>query len=116
MQEENRVLLLLFPKMFWEGEKNIDYDFISNSKRVKDIIDAYLNNEKLPQNEEQEKFYEKVTKLVERTFDKDKIKIHKPKENNQAFKLAWAKSLIDFFKFGFRLQQEGKKPKIYINW
>jgi hypothetical protein len=118
MFQENCVLRLIFPPKYWEGNKD-EYDFIGNYPMIVKILKAYLNGQDIEnyQTEEGKKGLDSqkdmgeavINMLVKNGFENIIM------SSDERSKM-WANSIVEFFKFGIKLQTDKKKPYPEISW
>ena len=121
MVEENDVLRLIFPERYWGGYGKM-YDFKKNLPRLKDIFTAYVEGEKIKV-ESKSKVEQQLSGDAIRQMIKDvggeaiegTLK-HDDADEARAWRIKWAKSVVQFFALGLKLQEDGKKPRIVISW
>lgn len=112
MGAENEVLEWIFPKKCWDGE-DVAYDFQANSALICPILRNYLDGIPLPKRVWMDSPAESID--VDLTAFADSLNSDEPIPRNYD-RVDWAKSLLDFFALGMRLQREGKKPSVYISY
>lgn len=119
MTDENAVLRAIFPDKVWESsnENGEVYDFKGNAVFLKSILKDYIAGkdidvgDRLNKQKEMDKNIKKMFSglggfWMTSTSDKEDLDRRK----------VWAKSLIEFFELGIKLQEQGKKPRVYISW
>jgi hypothetical protein len=113
MSEENNVLRALFPNEYWEAPEAMEYDFDMNVEVLKKFAQEYaIGNTAKPSTILETKTKEALQEALEGLGT-----VQFGGENLSADdKTKWLRSLVAFFKKGWQLQKDGKKPKIYISW
>lgn len=124
MHNENVVLRLLFPNEYWDhkDEEAPPYDFEKNWEKMVKLTMVYvigiLANKEFPEMEEMAETVKMqkdiMEKLKESGFGGDDI--HMSKGLDFISGIGWVNSLVEFFRMGCKLQEEGKKPYPYISW
>jgi hypothetical protein len=127
MYPENTVLRHVFPD-HWNGEERA-FDFMSeeNTRLVVEMTWRYtmstLTGEEqfLPTNTHVQAHAEMCSKLLEPLIgglakDGGKVVMTGREPADIYSTLAWALSLMDFYRLGYEKQKAGKNPKVYISW
>jgi hypothetical protein len=126
MYQENSVLRLIFPVKYWEGEECKEpYDFIENLSFAVNILvdfmkgenmEEYVSDKQKENLEGQKKMGEDVMETIKKTgFEEgDIVSCNGCCEGED--KKIWAKSIVEFFRLGIKLQEKGLKPYPYISW
>lgn len=121
MVNENALLRVIFPEEYWNAPKPKSYDFIRSYGLLSICLQRYLKCAKEGIRIElkdigfmmQKESLDKITEALS-VFGFDEIKTGSSLDLDSA--VIWAKSLVDFFQLGIRLQVNEQNPKIYISW
>lgn len=122
MVEENAVLRLMFPEKYWKNGSKAIYDFKGNCILLGKVLKSYLNNDDLQEclNEKAKDSLNSQKAMgdaIMKAFSQKGFEIEEVKDNEELqFKIMWAKSIMEFFKLGVELQENGQRPYPYISW
>lgn len=122
MVRENRLLRMLFSDELWEPQEDDtgkEFDFKEAAKKLPDALTKYVDDEELPMSEsakQQVEAGEIVKKMLkEQGFDDASVQTSGG-ERDEKGRVRYAHSVLRFFMLGVKLQDLGKKPRVYISW
>jgi hypothetical protein len=124
MHQENSVLRLLFPMKYWEDDCKDEYDFIGNYSMAVKVLKSYLDGGDMEEYQtdkngkdlnRQKEIQDAIVGALEKLGGEVKVICSSSGRDDEG-KRVWAKSIVEFFKMGMKLQNEGKKPYPYISW
>ena len=115
MVDENTVLRMIFPDEYWQGGDEMEYDFNRNYKYLKPLLNSYMKGEEIDIGDRLDGL-KKLSGGIIRAFENQGLQVRKPEPRSIQGRVIWAKSLIQFFRLGIKLQKEGMNPRICILW
>jgi len=128
MVRENQVLREVFPNEYWDSEDSLPYDFKANYERVQEVGAKYLASIlfDLPLADENSeamnyaKYGETINSLLCAIFNggyqSGEYKVDMSRKLGIRYAVMWLNSLFDFFDLGYKKQEEGLNPRVYISW
>jgi hypothetical protein len=118
MVQENRLLRMLFPEVHWEPmDEGLSYDFKKGVELLPKALSQYVAGDELPETDSSRRQFQMgqiVAKMMTEVGDAEIAKISGGRDMDE--RVRYARSVLRFFMFGMRLQEEGKNPKVYISW
>jgi len=114
MEEENKVLRILFDNEFWDCRVKFSYNFDENIKKLKAITQQYILGMPLKYDDTKTKKMCEVAVNFSRMLGVDLQKGSADMDIDK--KLMWITSVHHFFKLGSVLQKRKLNPKVYIGW
>lgn len=115
MIEENKLLRLLFPDKYWENNSKDPFEFIGNTSMALMAVKAYLEGKPLDVQDRCDA-QQKAGQIISLLLDNDYKWITPPGAMTKNERAVYAKSVLEFWKMGLKLQADGKKPYPEISW
>jgi hypothetical protein len=119
MMQENRLLRMLFSEEYWEpAEEGLPYDFVKGSELLPKTLSQYVAGEELPETESSRRQFQMGQMIMKMMSEADDDAVAQMSGGGRDMeeRVRYARSVLRFFMLGVRVQEEGKKPKVWISW